>query len=67
MKFQWIFCIHRSRIGLLGFPKGRGPLWAWPRGRDLCGRGLVGVTFVGVAIDIFGKFGRPKSIGSVNI
>ena len=32
------FYIDRSRIGLLG-SKGTRPLWAWPCGCDLCGRG----------------------------
>ena len=33
-----LLCIHRSRIGLLGFQsKETRPLWAWPCGRDFCG------------------------------
>ena len=43
--FSGFFCIHRSRIGLLGFQKGLG----------LCGRGLVGGTFVGVTIARFAR------------
>ena len=38
------FFIDRSRIGLLGSKQ-----------RDVCGRGLVGVTFVGLAIARFAR------------